>query len=111
MKKISIFLLLILFLMSSCAFFGIPEVRFRQNMLDGTILQGVQFDGAVYEEPFYVGTSTGYMTTTTGSGYVYCRVGSTWVQASDKIQIEGGKNTIFISGTPGAYKITAQKDK
>ena len=111
MKKILIILLFIPLMISSCTLFGIPEVRFRQNMLDGTVLQGVQFDGVLYEKTFYVGTSTGYKSTNTGSGIVSVKIGNTWVQASESIQLEGGKNTIFISGVPGAYVITAQKDK
>jgi len=107
-----IVLLFIPFMISSCTLFGIPEVRFRQNMLNGTVLQGVQFDGIVYEETFYVGTSTKYMTTNTGSGIVSVKLGGTWVQASENIQLEGGKNSIFISqDDTGAFKITAQKDK
>jgi hypothetical protein len=111
MKKILFILLIIPFFLSSCTLFGIPEVRYRQNMLDGTILQGVRFDGAVYEKTFYVGTSTDYLNTSTGSGIVECKIGGTWKLASENIQLEGGKNSIFISGTVGAFDVTAQKDK
>jgi len=106
-------ILLFISFLSSCTLFGIPEVRFRQNMLNGTVLYGVQFDGAVYDKTFYAGTSTKYMTTNTGSGYVYVKLYSTWIQVSENIQLEGGKNTIFISqdDETGAFKVTAQKDK